>query len=1268
MRIFKTFLMTLLLSMIVSSCGGKSKTNLKVSVAAITGSLQFPAGLIVMGKNLKETESFMQRVGPSDVLELELTNGVWNFAIIGWDGNAFFEGANYCGFAQRVRLEGGEVSPSLVASKKACASLDPSGSLPLFGEVGADEFGNAQFPKLEFNSCGGVSHYIKSGDDISPEIYCGPGNQMEVIPGGMKSFRVSIGMNPYGGVRNFKASASCVSESSKVTAQGPLTKGFSNIKLPRGSKLFPFAYKIEVYKKPGCVGEPNDVLFWKEGLRAADQSFTGYSAFKQINNTSQLVIHADLCNAAQVENTPFGNNVSSENDTRLICTKELWANIDNDLGTGANLGKRFYVLGRDIDLGGSNTTITNTFKGRLRGSQFKIFNGNNPLFSTISVLDDDVRISDLLVSNMNIVLGQINGSFGVLANQVIGNTFEQEIELDHITLDASNSIVGSTGVVSTTGRFVGGLIGKVDYTAPGSNNSFSIREIRSSLNLDTTEDIFRSSTTGGLIGHVDGAGCSGFCDVNIEHVSIGGDKTLVEPAYSNLKTIIKGAYNVGGVVGHANDIDIRDESFIHVDVSGTERVGGVIGNAESRVNIFGTFVDVKLRSILSTGLYFGGLIGHYMDIAAPDARIEESLVYAEVDSSSNIINNLGGVAGLIHQDTNLGVVKISNTKAKVKFGVNGENIGGLIGEYNDYFQLTFDNIIENSIVQGEIAPLSSDPNNLQRGGFIGYNIRGGVALSRVYMNKLEGNGTIGGAFGFSDNGSIIESTVNVDYLSALNTTEASIKIGGIIGESQKNSSAFAGEMINKVIASGNLYTSSFDCAGSATCGKVIGLQAYNGGSIELADSISEVVLQNNIGSDVLCGAGSFCIDRTDLLRLFQGRDNETDCNQLIVNTSPVIFEFTNSKCHLTFARNWNLMGVDGLNLLAGNTIEPFKISSVLDWNKIKDRKLLINKTYALQNNIDFSQKNFFPLGGNSPLTSFSGRIISNGFKLSNISYTTTDVSGGAMYSGLIPLLTEGSIGNRNEPLVIENLQLNCTFDSCGVVGGSNGGSIHVIVKNGFIQASDSIANNLGGILGSTASGTMDTELESSGFNGSIDASGVTNVGGLVGDISSSSVRAENNHVNLIDLKGSDRVGGMFGNVAININVDDSYVTLKGSVAGTTPDLGGLAGNVSSPDNYIRNVFIDHSKAIVLGDFQSIAGLTSSGFINSENMFVISPNNQLMGSDISGSALLADSQQSIFDSGFSDGYQWNLDSNGDLKLEMEMEMGMEIGMGAEMPMP
>lgn len=1226
----------------LTGCGQPvNKTTLKVSLAAVTGSARFPAGLVMLGKNRLGPQRFSRVISASDFIEMELDNGVWDFVAIGWDGTSIFEGNNYCDFKQGVKLEGNIIPLEMTALKENCARADlATGTTALLGATNT----LGQFPKLGFNSCGEIAGHIVE-KDFPADLYCGPGNSHEVMPGGMKSFRISMGQLFEDGRTSVGLVSACVKES---TSTDGLTKGHSNIRLPLGSASISFNYFIEAFVDDACATVAKQKFNFATNLVGIDSSVKAVSLYNDAKHTTEVYMHADLCNEAQKLNAPFGNSPLGANDSRLICSVAQWHAINNDIAT--NGGFSTYVLGADLDFLGTNTTIANTFHGSLRGNKHIIKNGNQPLFNEVSTLNttnEDLRISDLKIEAMNISVPANSQSYGILINKVLGsyNTNKVRLEIDRIELSSSNSIIMTAG----SGGNIGGLIGEVDFTTT-TNDEFFIRNIISKANVDGS--VSPSISTGGLFGRVDG-GTPGDYYLVLEEFLVG---VADEKDFSNKidKISVIGDTHVGGVVGYANEFEIRGRGAVIADVEGINYVGGLVGKTVNNLRVDSIFVDSNLIASSTTGNFFGGVLGALN--GSSNASIND--VVSITRAHSNVtINDLGGIAGHLNHDGSFSNIEISNTKSIVDFVVDGSAQGGFIGYYNDSAagSVQFSPVIKNSIANGNIDFVNSSSFNGPRGGFIGENHFGKVKRSIVDFgaNKIAGSSDIGLAFGKSVGGSLHESDLSALTVNCDSNISSNVNCGGAIGaytyDAKNADLPYVSKLKSKVdVHLGNL---TGDCA-STSCGVLIGnnVSALAGG-ISSVMALGSVVTSGTAQTHNFCGNNNINCSLSGTITS-DSLSVDGSCGAL-----PGEFDFIGGKCDLGFTTQWSAFGLENGKLRTGNKIEPFKLHTPTDWNAIGTNSFLLTKTFELQNDIDFLNGTYIPLGDDDNANfdgSFSGKILANHFKLRNITYITNDILADANKTsgGLVPML-RGQLGDRNDPLIIENLNLSCNHSKCGVVGELQSGHVSVIVKNGHISGSAS--SDIGGIVGHSSQSFG--EIASSGFEGDIDVANAVKVGGLLGSYmaSTGSIRIDESFSKLNYIVGSSTVGGLIGSApgtAYNVSIEKSYVWLLNGLPSNDDILAGslLGGFIGALDTniFIKNSYIDYTLADVPVGFSSIA--SGGGAIDSSSsVYVIGATPMGIGSiNIIQKATQADLYLDVFERE----YHWILDGL-NLKLEGEV---------------
>lgn len=1240
------------------SCGSNvPKSNLKVSLAAVAGSLNFPGGLTVVGKQIDGGQKFLRVVERTDdVIELELNQGLWNFVVIGWDGASNFEGNNYCDFLVGFKLDQEEVAISLEASQSKCNVLDrETNTIPIFGP--SDSAG--QFPKLVFNSCGGIKNYIAEGQ-FSPQVYCGPGNDFDIIPGGLKSFKVHMGQLFPDGIMAIGMSSRCVTESTLATTGE--TRGFSDLRLPFGSERLEFFYKIEAFSDSNCQ-TLNKTIVYDRGLIGVDPTGTAVNTWDSSKNYSQFFLHSDLCDTVQVAKLPFANSPTNgvapvSGSPRLICNKAHWQSINADLG---NFPGETYILGGDINLLGSNVSFTNVFKGQLRGSGYRIYNGDQPLLGDIQVFssNDDVRISDLIIEDMqlNITTGAEN--FGILAKSITGNTSGSRIEIDRISLLPTNHISVGSGSYDIN---VGGVVGRIDFfTNPSSNNELYIRMVDARVSIDGSLNTSTLSSYGGIVGRAEKTQVQPI-NMAIEEFSVGVNNQQDMNDITGQITI-KGLQNVGGVAGFADGLEVRSHGAVQAQLFGNSNIGGIVGLAANDVRIQGIFGQSTLRPLgAGPGNGFGGIVGKF-NSGSKNLSVSDVIAVSSAPNNGNIIvNNLGGILGHIQHDASLSSVHLSNNKAAVNFAVNGANIGGIIGNYNDTSSGGGGPVIYNSLVTGGIyVEDSSNSANTARGGFVGSMTQGEIAQSRVLLSGISGFSNMGGAIGDSTGGAVRESEIKFSSMTVFSSTAAGVNVGGIFGTYSDPALPFSGA-IDGVKASGTILVSSIssDCT-TASCGSFVGYQNSTQANL-IAYSIGEISLSNSVGAmtNLNCGINDHNCSGGIISSLFSNSMSST-CSGLAAATFP--FADDAGVCRPRIAMLWDKFGKTSLgDVRVGNRLEPFGLSTPGEWNSIGTDKFLLSKSYELLNNIDFLSASFVPIGGDDAANfdqKFTGSLLPRGHKILNVSHTTYDI-GTDTYkdaAGLFPILSGGSVGDWGDPLVIENLTLTCQHNNCGVVGQLESGDVNVQVINGLVQGS--AASNVGGLVG-YASGDYG-RISDSGFEGQIVVGSASNVGGLVGyagNGSNTTFYIEGSYVKLNGLLGNSNIGGLAGYLPASgsgrLSIESSYVwILDGTVGDDVSGNANLAGFVGIAESgsslSVRASYIDFSAAQVAPGF--VSHINGSGLTSFSTESTFSVGKSISGLD-DGNLMAVIDYNDLYDS-MNDDHYWVMDANGVMRLYWEI---------------
>ncbi len=1173
--------------LILISCSPKPETtSAKISFGASFGPNEFPGGLYILGHNPDTKVVFTKRLLNTTTYEVDLDNGKWEFGAVGWDaGTSAMAGVPKCFITEgEIKLDGSPVDINLTPSTDGC------GEEPFKSDEGEYNEASGSPRPAEFISCTKGDNEIFLGDDCSE------------APGVYKSYKiVSYDVNFSNEERMFE-------NRSNPFESTCITDGNNDHHVLRNPQVRPLIFKgipqsIIAYSQEGCAGT-GDKIDFKSGFYEGSQ--TVYGSFVKANiatNTNTFYIRQPLCPTYAVNNVGFeigdGGTIPY-----VICNK-----AELEMMTGTNN----YILGKNITATGFNTI--SSFTGNFNGNNKKIIGLDKPLINNFSNLSGEKFIGNFTIQGVNI---STTGPYtGALINEVTAGT-STNTRFHNISIDSLAIGVNSTGANAT-----GGLIGKIS-TSTGAIVNLSDIEVYSqganiiSFNGDST------SPTGGLIGKV---------------TNPSGEVELNDIDIHNL-TIISDQSETGGLIGYADNTNISGASLTKVDLNGTDQLGGIIGSAISSVierSIFSEDDNGSISTIscskakgpavtspatdICDGI--GGLIG-----TAQGSEIHHSLSNFSIIDFDDTFSNVGGAVGRTETSANL----INNVGTIVYFDFNGSNVGGLIGVMNDGATHSFLGgvNITHSIAMGIIKIVSPiDLVNDNRGGLVGYNQNTSnvIRFSIANFKELTGGDNLGGITG-KNLGLISECFANIENLNLDATSEGGdFAVGGITGY---NGTSGRVEH-SKVIANIEVIADNCDSASSTKqCGFVIGeninaLQTFPARPVQFVSILGSLIETNVVNTagyyslggssgaiapeiktsssnystiSGVSGKSSILVDDITDLSYQTGLPNWVATSTILTDPVPLFLE------HWIDYGLFNDPEFGGNRFRLGNLFEPFKIHNENEWNRINSDAFLLNKGFALADNIDFQNDptKFVPIGAFvDPLSgllscnlssSFTGTLLSNfnpeglPFTLKNITINLDDAiwtanSCDSKSIGIITTLGNSSssfislAGTPDLPLLVDGLLLNNTthdLDYLGSIAGiSHSSFISARITNGEINTTSGAATNAGGLIGINSSITF---IKNSLFSGKI-LGDARYIGGLVGLNTSSYFRVENSKVKIDDLitsKTSSYAGGLIGyegtsDAIYKTNIIDFDLTKTTNfAAGSGGQNGGIAG--SAPDSSI----------------------------------------------------------------------------------------------------
>ena len=266
----------------------------------------------------------------------------------------------------------------------------------------------------------------------------------------------------------------------------------------------------------------------------------------------------------------------------------------------------------------------------------------------------------------------------------------------------------------------------------------------------------------------------------------------------------------------------------------------------------------------------------------------------------------------------------------------------------------------------------------------------------------------------------------------------------------------------------------------------------------------------------------------------------------------------------------------------GTAEKPYIIKNDKDW-KMASALATQSKYFSVANNIDFTDKKFYPIGTNS--NKFNGNINGNMNTISNI-----DIAGGEEF-GLFGYNNGGTI----EGLVLDNVTVTSTMKNVGAIAGTNTGLIKGIKLRNVNVTSTGTSDviNTGGLVGYNTNagtiksidfqgtvttrkdlslyyiggliGTNEGTIASSKFTGSV--TGYAYVAGLVGWRNNGTISGVVHDATITGPGGNNILSGSGSATGYNYNVTRATTNGSGTQGVTLPRIT-LEGVDGALDTYI----------------------------------------------------------------------------------------------------
>lgn len=810
-----------------------------------------------------------------------------------------------------------------------------------------------------------------------------------------------------------------------------------------------------------------------------------------------------------------------------------------------------------------------------------------------------------------------------LADTKQGNSYNAGITLtikDCIvnigTTSESDDRSGFAGKIVATKNNIGGVLGYVEglSNAEGKGNSVRIE------NCNVQKAILQataSATTSGYIGGVLGFGSqyvSAFvtdCKVGVDgNVTIAGEHSLggIAGGMSNAQGGYIDSCTVGGGTSITR-IDQGGDNQVAESADHGTAIGGLVGFTQNSADTVSPLTTTFSGTSSFAGTITVGVAATNQSADSDAAISQIGGIVGDMGSGANFASgsvvtvggtisiplaaaNVGGVAGRTNTATFIGKFDVSPTMGTA----NAENVGGFIGKNIGTVYILADNT--DKLVDGELKGTQIEIGGTivgtsEVGGFIGVNNSGSslnigsnVAYAKPYRSGTlnvtitatvtsSGN-NVGGIVGKNEGSSGATDYAIIDIVKGVILQQGNIQgknyVGGIIGLNQGllttgggeadtaiNGATLSTEQINSIK---NLsITNNGTVKGGASNGTIYENGDYVGGVIGYIDSPSELQATDE-GKGAI--AGTFTNTGTVEGGRFVGGSigfvgkNVTitakDADTLFVNSGSV-------KAHGYFAGG-------SIGALVG-TIEG-------------------TKEYLVK----------FKNEGNVDATGFVGGSI--GVLAGPVSYAqfvnssddleiaaVNSVGGSVGYIG-VPSPLSDELGNN---FTAHQIDINNThFEASGELTANPKADA---IKKAQNAASDKSTGWGGvggaiGVIGASVAkwGSSDAERNTYYANGNVVASGINNVGGIVGLINADNVTISNMLAYDTKVEGGKNVGGIVGATTGTGTVIKSAYAVEGTFEGTfegSENVGGIIG-LSADDTDAKSSYWvkGYSNAVLAG--------------------------------------------------------------------------------------
>lgn len=785
-----------------------------------------------------------------------------------------------------------------------------------------------------------------------------------------------------------------------------------------------------------------------------------------------------------------------------------------------------------------------------------------------------------------------------LADTKQGNSYNAGITLtikDCIvnigTTSESDDRSGFAGKIVATKNNIGGVLGYVEGSsdAEGKGNSVRIDNCTVQQAIIQAAD---SATTSGYIGGVLGFGSqyvSAFvtnCKVGVDgNVTIAGEHSLGGIAGGMSKA--QGGYIDSCTVGGGTSITRIDQGGDNQVAESADHgtaIGGLVGFTQNSTDTVSPLTTTfsgtsSFAGTITVGVaatnqsadsdaaisQIGGIVGDMGSGAnfasGSDVTVGGSIVIEGLDENNQPIPlkaaNVGGVAGRTNTATFIGKFDVSPTMSTA----NTENVGGFIGKNIGTVYILADNtdkIVDGKLKGTQIEIGGTIVGTSEVGGFIGVNNSGSslnigsnVAYAKPYMSgtlnititaTVTGSGNnVGGIVGKNEGSSGATDYAIIDIVKGVILQQGNIQgnnyVGGIIGLNQGLLTTGGGEADTKIngatlseenrnLIKNLSITNEGKVKGGASNGTIYENGDYVGGVIGLLDSPSDE------------GKGAIAGTFTNKGTVEGGR---------FVGGS---IGFVGKNVTIT-AKDTDTLFVNSGEVTAHGYFAGGSIGALVGTIAGVSTEYMVN--FENEGNVDatgFVGGSIGVLAGPVKFAQFVNK--SNGLTVNAVN----SVGGSVGYIG-IPTSFKTELDNLNITIPSDYVQIvNTHFEAKGnLTVNANQTAINEASPTGWGGVGGAI-----GVIGASVAkwGSNDTERNTYYANGNVVASGINNVGGIVGLVKADNVTISNMLAYGTIVTGGANVGGIVGATTGTGTVIKSAYAVEGTFEGSE-NVGGIIG-------------------------------------------------------------------------------------------------------------